>query len=437
MGFTEIEKDETEYCEKKMYDLMKRLYPICRSITGNGVRKTLNIINEYIPLEIHEVSSNTKVFDWSIPKEWNIKDAYIKNSKGEKIIDFKKSNLHVMSYSIPVNKKMTLKELKKHLYTLKEYPEWIPYLTSYYNDNWGFCLSQRDYDNLENDIYEVVIDSTLENGSLTYGEYYIKGETDEEVLFSCYVCHPSMCNDNLSGTVMLTYLAEYLSRIKLKKSYRFLFIPETIGAITWLSKNEDKLNNIKYGLVATCCGDHNPLLYKKSRIGDALIDEIVKKVLIDSGKEYRLKDFVPYGSDERQFCSPGFNLPVGCLTRGLYSGEFPEYHTSADNLEFISFISLYETLMKYIEVVYIIENNDKYLNLNSKCEPQLGKRGIYRTIGSQKKPFANQNAMLWILNLSDGNNSLLDIAYRSELTFKEINDTTKMLVEIGLLKKVD
>ena len=296
---------------KDMYDLMIKLYPICRSITGNGVRETLKIIKKLIPIEIKEIPSGTKVFDWTVPKEWNIKDAYIKNSKGEKIVDFKNSNLHVLNYSLPINKKLRLNELKEHLFTLPEYPDWIPYLTSYYDENWGFCLSHNQYEKLEDDIYEVFIDSTLKDGFLTYGELYLEGKNKEEILLTCYICHPSLCNDNLSGIVLLTFLAKHILTLKkdtaLTNSYRFLFIPETIGSIAWLCLNEKKISNIKCGLVVTCVGDSGKFTYKKSRIGNALIDKVVEKVLIDSEEAHEIIEFFPTGSDERQFCSPGFN----------------------------------------------------------------------------------------------------------------------------------
>jgi len=418
---------------QEMYELIKKLYPICRSITGNGVRETLNIISDYILLEIHEIPTGTKVFDWTVPKEWNIKDAYIKNSKGEKIVDFKKSNLHILNYSVPVHKKMSLEELKKHLFTLPDYPDWIPYLTSYYKENWGFCLTHRQYEELEDDIYEVVIDSTLEDGHLTYGELCLKGKNEDENLFSCYVCHPSLCNDNLSGPVLLSSLAKLLSGIDTKYSYRFLFIPETIGAITWLSLNEDKVSKIKQGLVVTCVGDSGKSTYKKSRDGNAIIDKVVEKVLIDSGDEYEIIEFFPSGSDERQFCSPGFNLPVGSLMRTPY-GRYPEYHTSADNLDFVGPEYLADSFAKYLKVIYILENNNTYFNLNPKCEPQLGRRGLYRMIGSQKSGGINELAMFWVLNLSDDTNSLLDISIRSGLSFKQIKDAADALFNKGLLK---
>jgi len=432
MNYLKLNKE----IDNEIYDLMVKLYPICRSITGNGVRETLEMIKEHIPIEIIEVPSGTQVFDWTVPKEWNIKDAYVKNSKGEKVIDFRESNLHVLNYSIPVNKNMSLEELKENLYTLPDYPDWIPYLTSYYKDNWGFCLTHKQYENLEEDSYEVVIDSTLEDGKLTFGELYLKGKSDDEVLFSCYICHPSLCNDNLSGTVLLTFLSKLLLDIDLKYSYRFLFIPETIGAITWLNLNEDKISNIKHGLVATCVGDPGISTYKKTRNGDAIIDKAVQKILVDSGDKYNFVDFFPSGSDERQFSSPGFNLPVGSLMRTMY-GRFPEYHTSADNLDFVKPQYLADSLEKYLKVIFLLENNITYLNLNPKCEPQLGKRGLYRMIGSQKSGGFNESAMLWVLNLSDSTNSLLDISIRSGLTFQQVKDAADALYASGLLKEME
>lgn len=416
---------------QEMYTLMERLFPICRSITGNGVRETLRIIEEFISIKIHEIPTGTPVFDWTVPKEWNIKDAYIKNSKGEKIVDFKQSNLHVLNYSVPVNKKINLEELKKHLFTLPEHPEWTPYLTSYYKENWGFCLPHKQYEELEEGIYEVVIDSSLKDGSLTFGELCLKGKKEDEVLFTCYICHPSLCNDNLSGTVLLTFLAKYLQDKDLKYSYRFLFVPETIGSITWLSLNDHKVSKIKYGIIATCVGDKGKLTYKKSR-NASLIDTIAEKVLIDSGTPYGIIEFNPAdGSDERQFCSPGFNLPVGSLMRTPY-GMFPQYHTSEDNLEFVRPEYLADTLEKYLKIIFIIENNITCLNLNPKCEPQLGKRGLYRTISGQKELGIDEMAMFWILSLSDGENSLLDISSR----FEAIKATADLLFANNLLKVV-
>jgi len=413
---------------QEMYDLIVRLYPICRSITGNGVRETLNIIKEHIPLEIHEVPTGTKVFDWTVPKEWNINDAYVKNEKGEKIIDFKKSNLHVLNYSVPIKKTVPLDELKHHLFTLPDHPHWIPYRTSYYKENWGFCLSQNQFLKLEEGDYEVFIDSTIENGSLTYGELYLQGKEEDEILISCHVCHPSLANDNLSGVSLTTILAEYLSKVPHRFSYRFLFIPGTIGAITWLCLNESSVNRIKHGLVVTGVGDSGRITYKKSRRGDAEIDRAAFHVLKHSGQPYEIIDFDPYGYDERQYCSPGFNLPVGRFSRTPFA-EYPEYHTSADNLKFVHPEFLGNSFSKILVILNILENNQAYHNLNPKCEPQLGKRGLYSSIEK------SELAMLWVLNLSDGNHDLLDIAEKSGVEFSSIQEAASMLSQNGLLEE--
>lgn len=416
-----------------MYDLISELYPICRSITGDGVRKTLHIIKQHIPLTVHEVPTGTKVFDWEVPKEWNINDAYIKNAKGEKIIDFKKSNLHVLNYSAPVKKKVSLSELKEHLFTLPEHPDWIPYRTSYYQENWGFCLSHNQFLELKDEEYEVFIDSSLKKGRLTYGEYYLEGETTEEVLISCHICHPSLCNDNLSGSVLSTYLAKHLQTNHLKHSFRFLFIPGTIGSITWLCLNEPNISKVKHGLVLACIGDTGGFTYKKSRQGNAEIDRAASNVLRQHCTDSRIIDFSPYGYDERQYCSPGFNLPVGCIMRTPH-GEFPQYHTSADDLQFVKPDCLAESSAVCSRILHIIDNNETYINLNPKCEPQLGKRGLYHKIAGHKNIKDFQLAMLWVLNMSDGNHSLLDISDRSGLEFSLINNAADTLVEYGLLK---
>ncbi len=424
----------TDQIGKEMYQLMSELYPICRSITGNGVRETFNIIKKHIPLTVHEVPTGTKVFDWTVPKEWNIKDAYVKNSRGEKIVDFKNSNLHVLNYSMPVKKKVSLQELKDHLFTSPEYPEWIPYRTSYYKENWGFCVSYNQFLSLTEDEYEVFIDSSIENGHLTYGEYYIKGKKIDEILISCHVCHPSLCNDNLSGIVLAVFLAKYLTQIPLNYSYRFLFIPGTIGSITYLCLNESNVSKIKHGLVAACLGDSGKFTYKKSRQGNAEIDRAGINVLKNSKANYEILDFTPFGYDERQYCSPGFNLPVGCFMRTPH-GRYPEYHTSADNLDFVRPQYLEESLSKYLSVLNILENNKKYLNKNPKCEPQLGRRGLYQAIGGQQDKKLRELAMLWVLNLSDGGNTLLDISDRSGLEFDSIKDAADALFNHELLKE--
>lgn len=419
-----------------MVRLMTELYPICRSITGDGVRQTLRILQQHIPLHLHEVPSGSQVFDWTVPKEWNIRDAYVKNSQGERVIDFRKSNLHVVNYSVPVRGKMGLAELKEHLFALPDRPDWIPYRTTYYQESWGFCVTQQQLEALREDEYEVCIDSSLENGSLTYGELFLPGETSEEVLISSHICHPSLCNDNLSGITTAVWLAKQLkmSHEPRRYSYRFLFIPGTIGAISWLALNEDKIANIKHGLVLTGLGDGGKLHYKKSRRGNAEIDRAVSQILKEREVGHELLDFSPYGYDERQYCSPGINLPVGRLSRTPH-GTFPEYHTSADNLDFISPEKLGESLSVCSDVLSLLENNEVFLNLNPKCEPQLGKRGLYRIVGGQANLGFSEMAMLWVLNLSDGKHSLLDMAERSGISFHELSRAARTLEEHKLLRK--
>ena len=436
MNIKELKKDIDFFViGRKMLDLVSKLYPICRSITGEGFRQTQNILKQHIPLKINAVPSGTEVFDWVVPKEWNINDAYVKNSKGKKVIDFKKSNLHVVNYSIPVNRKMSLKELQEHLFTLPEHPDWIPYRTSYYKESWGFCLSHNDFLKLKEGTYEVVIDSRLEDGYLNYGEYYIKGQNKEEVLISTHACHPSLCNDNLSGIVLTTFLAKCISRLTPRYSYRFLFIPGGIGSIIWLFLNEDKVVNIKHGLVVACVGDSASFTYKKSRKGDAEIDQAVINILGNSGEYYKIIDFSPYGYDERNFCSPGFNLPMGSLTRSTHS-QFPQYHSSADNLDFIKPECLVESLQKYLSAINVLENNKKYLNIKPKGEVQLGKRGLYGMMGGLQKRPSDEMPLLWVLNMSDGNHSLLDISDRSGLNFDLIRNSADVLREHKLLKEI-
>ncbi len=420
---------------QKMYQLAEELYPICRSITGNGVRETLKILQRYIPLTVCEVKTGTQVFDWTVPKEWNIKDAYIIDPQGNKIVDFKQNNLHVLNYSAPIHKKLLLDELKQHLYSLPDHPDWIPYRTSYYQEKWGFCLTHEQLLGLQEGEYEVVIDSTLSNGHLTYGEFLIQGETDEEVLFSCHVCHPSLANDNLSGIALMAFLAQSLITQKLKYSYRFLFIPGTIGSITWLSQNEKTARRIKHGLVVVCVGDPGPFTYKRSRQSNAMIDRVVLNVLSTSDMPHEVIDFYPYGYDERQYCSPGFNLAVGSLSRTTH-GCYPEYHTSADNLDFIKPDSMAESLQVYQSIVDILEYDKKFMNLKPMCEPQLGKRGLYEATGGTHTNDKNfQMALLWILNLSDGQCSLLDISERSGIPFSTLKIAAEALLSTDLLEE--
>ena len=421
---------------EEMYQLIRKLYPICRSITGNGVRQTLSVMQTYLPLKVHEVPTGTAVFDWTIPNEWNIRDAYIRNNRGEKIVDFSNSNLHVVNYSIPVEGNFSLQELRSHLYSLPEKPDWIPYRTSYYEENWGFCLSHSQLQSIQDPSYEVCIDSTLQPGSLTYGEYYLPGESEEECLITCHICHPSLCNDNLSGIAVVLFLAKMLSSKRNRLSYRFLFIPGTIGAIAWLALNESRLSNIKAGLVAALLGDGASFTYKKTRDGNAIIDRVMTHYLKYSGKDYKLIDFSPYGYDERQFNSPGINLPIGSLTRSQY-GQYPQYHTSADNLELVTAEAVEASLRAYLSVADILDNNIAYINQYPNCEPQLGKRGIYKIINGQdlQETELKKMAVLWCLNLSDGNHSLLDIADKAKIPFETIKHIAASLEDSGLLKR--
>ena len=428
-----LEKPLVDDVGSEILALAARIFPICRSITGDGVRQTLRDVGAHIDLDIHEVATGTPVLDWTIPREWNIRDAWIRNERGEKIVDFKRSNLHVMSYSVPVQRRMSLAELKKHIHTLPDQPDLIPYRTSYYAENWAFCMPYRQFAALPDETYEVVIDSSLEDGHLTYGEYLHKGETEDEFLLSAHVCHPSLANDNCAGIALLTHLAKRLSGLRTRYSYRFLFAPGTIGAIAWLARNEARVNRIKHGLVVSMVGDRGGPTFKKSRRGNAEIDRAMIHALAHSGLSPVIEDFSPYGYDERQYCSPGFNLPVALFSRSKF-GAIPEYHTSADNLDFIRADALAESYRLINETIGAIEGNGSYLNTHPKGEPQLGRRGLYGAIGGDKDAAAANMAMLWILNQSDGTNSLLDIAERSKLPFPVIQRTAKLLGDHGLLK---
>jgi aminopeptidase-like protein len=418
-----------------LYGLVQELYPICRSITGQGVRDTLRIIQQRLPVVVHDVPSGTPVFDWTVPREWNIRDAWIKNAAGNRLVDFKRSNLHVVSYSVPVRASMTLAELRPHLHTIPDHPDWIPYKTSYYSEQWGFCLSAAQLATLsEGEEYEVVIDSTLDNGQLTYGELYLAGETPDEVLVSCHTCHPSLCNDNLSGVTVAVSLAAWLSaRPARRLSYRFVFIPGTIGSITWLARNRDRLAAIRNGLVLAGLGGPGELHYKRSRVGTADIDRAAALVLKSRGSAAGLRDFIPYGYDERQYCSPGINLSVGCLSRTPF-GEYPEYHTSADNLEFVTADRLEDAYRACQSIVRILEENVTYVNRNPHCEPQLGRRGLYSAMGGAGEGRVREMAMLWVLNLADGTRTVLDIVERSNLSFDAIGTAVGLLSRNGLLE---
>ncbi|MFC5187707.1 DUF4910 domain-containing protein [Actinomadura harenae] len=418
----------------EMHALVERLYPLCRSITGDGVRRTLDIVGEHLPsLRAHEVPTGTDVLDWTVPREWNIRDAYIKDvATGERVVDFQALNLHVVGYSTPVHETMTMDDLAPHLHTLPDQPSLVPYRTSYYAETWGFCLSEETRASLGDGPFEVFIDSTLEDGHLTYGEAVIPGSSDREVLVSCHVCHPSLANDNLAGIAVAVALAQRLHEPR--HTFRFIFAPGTIGAITWLARNRERVDAIAHGLTLACAGDEGQIHYKRSRRGDASIDRAFTHVL--RGRPHTVLDFSPYGYDERQYCSPGFDLPVGSLTRTPYA-RYPEYHTSGDDPSFVSPTAMSDTLETLWQAVQVLERDRTYLNLSPLGEPQLGRRGLYGALGGRSDTEQAQMAMLWVLNQSDGLHSLLDIADRSDLPFATVADAADALRDAGLLKELE
>jgi aminopeptidase-like protein len=416
-----------------LYALVEELYPIHRSITGDGVRATLEVLRRFVPIESVEVPTGTPVLDWEVPGEWNIRDAYVANGAGERVVDLADSTLHVVSYSVPVRELMPMSALRPHLHTLPEHPSWIPYRTSYWQESWGFCLAHETLESLPDGEYEVVVDSTLADGSLTYGELVLPGDLEDEVLVSCHVCHPALCNDGLSGIAVATFLAREIASWPARRlTYRFLFVPGTIGSITWLARNEASVANVRNGLVLACIGDPGPVTYKRSRRGDAEVDRAVAHVLARSGREHELRDFSPYGYDERQYCSPGFDLAVGCLMRTPY-GEFPEYHTSADDLGLVTPEALETSHAICVEVMRLLDRNETYVNLSPKGEPQLGRRGLYGAAGGEHHREQLQLGLLWVLNLSDGGHDLLSIAERSGLEFEHVAGAAARLVDAGLL----
>jgi aminopeptidase-like protein len=423
---------QTDETGRDAYALMRRLFPLCRSLTGEGVQTTFDVLEEEIPITRTEIPSGTKVLDWIVPDEWNLRDAYIATADGTRVVDFRQSTLHVVSYSEPVRTNLSLEALRERLHTLPEQPDVIPYRTSYYDRTWGFCLSHRRLLELAPGDYEVVIDSSLEPGYLTYAELVIEGEDDREVLISTYVCHPSLANDNLSGIAVATMLAKRLLGRRLRHSYRFLFAPGTIGPLAWLDRNRDRLEGIEHGLTLSCIGDGGNLTYKRSRRGDAEVDRAMEVVLRDSGDGHRVLPWEPWGGDERQFCSPGFDLPVGSLMRTPH-GEFDGYHTSADGLERIRPRSLGEAVDTCLEVVAVLETDRRYTNLAPYGEPQLGRRGLYRSAGGAVATPDDERALLWVLNESDGRSSLLDIARRSGLSYTIVRRAAERLEHADLL----
>lgn len=415
-----------------LYDLAAQLYPICRSITGDGVRETLRCLSQYIGIETTEVPTGTQVFDWTIPKEWNIRDAYIAGADGQRVVDFRRSNLHVLNYSTPVRGRFSLEDLKPHIYTLPEQPDLIPYRTSYYAERWGFSMTHNQLLSLFPGQYDVVIDSSLKDGHLTYGEYVHRGELADEVLLSAHICHPSLANDNCSGLALLAHLARHLASARRRLSYRILFAPGTIGAITWLAQAGEAASRIKHGLILSCVGDGGGPHYKLSRRGDALIDRAMAHVLAKDWPQGCVVPFSPYGYDERQYCSPGFDLPVGLLQRSRF-GTFPEYHTSGDNLDFIAPRHLEDSYRITLSAIDILERNRVLVSTSPYGEPQLGCRGLYQGGGGDTTAAERNMALLWVMNLADGRNDLLAIAERSGLAFGVIADAASGLEKAGLL----
>lgn len=439
--------------------LIKRIFPICRSITGDGVRQTLSALKEFSDFEIKEIPSGTKCYDWVVPSEWNIKDAYIEDSSGKRIIDFKNNNLHIVNYSIPQDKILSFQELEEHLHTLPQMPNAFPYRTTYYKKNWGFCISHNQFKKLDrNEKYHIKIDSSLNpKGSLTYGEYVIKGDSsDKEFLISTYCCHPSLANDNVSGQVLWTLLLQELKSRKMYHSYRFIIIPETIGAIAYLNKNEKAMKGVSGGFVITSVAGKGNFGYKRTYLGNHLIDRVVEKTFKELNLDYIEYPFDANGSDERQFSSPNFRIPVGTICKDKYC-EYDYYHTSFDNLEFISASNLVETLKLYLMSIEKLEMNVIPKSLNPCCEPMLSKRSIYPTIGGQIRQRAvdfNKNhkerryevsggrsiggneldAMRWVMFHSDGETSLMEIAEKTGFSVEQLYETTKKLEKHKLIK---
>ncbi len=425
-------------CGKEMYQWVKDLFPINRSITGDGVRETLKYIKNVLPeLSIHQIPSGEKCFDWTVPQEWNVKEAYIEDSQGKKIVDFSKNNLHLVGYSIAVDQEMNFTELNEKLHYLEELPNAIPYITSYYSKNWGFCLTYDQYKTLsKNETYHVRIDASLEKGSLTYGEILIKGQSKKEIFLSTYVCHPSMANNELSGPVVAMALVNFIKAIKNRKySYRIIFIPETIGSICYLSRNLDSMKeNIIAGFNLTTIGDDRTYSFVPSRDDSSIADRAARHVLKYNDIEVLYYSFLQRASDERQYCFPGVDLPVVTICRSKYL-EYPEYHTSLDNLDFISPAGLEGGFDKVKQTIELIEKNAKY-KIMTLCEPQLGKRGLYPTI-STKESHQQVESMMNFIAYADGTLDLIAIADIIKVDAKELYDIIDTLIGENLLEIVE
>lgn len=400
------------------------------------MRESFAILQEIIPLQLYEMKSGTEVFDWTVPDEWNIRDAYIITPDDKKIADFQKNNLHVVNYSVPVDKELSFEELKKHLHYKEDLPNAVPYVTSYYQRSWGFCLEYNIYRNLpRKGTYHVKIDSRLDSGSLTYGDLLLKGEIEDEILFSSYLCHPSMANNELSGPLTLAFLYRALEKMKNRKySYRFIIAPETIGAICNLHQNKEALlKNVKAGYIFTCCGDDGPLTYKSTRADETRINKITNHVLKHSGEEYRIRPFDPLGSDERQYASPGFNLPVGVMMRTPYS-EYPEYHTSLDNKNLMDFEKMETLITLMVNMVKAFEMNSNYENKIKYCEPFLGKRNLYEELSTERSHSDTIKMRMRLLNFLDGTRDLVDVCDRYGYYILDLQEEVTQLIEHQLIR---
>lgn len=419
---------------KDIYKLATEIFPIARSITGNGVRDTLRILKNYVKeLEIYEVASGTKVFDWTVPKEWNIREAFIDDENGNRIIDFKNNNLHVVGYSLPIDEWLDLEELRGLVFTQPDQPDVIPYVTSYYKERSGFCMSQNQLDSLRPGRYHCVIDSTLANGFLTYGEMVFPGRSEKEILISTYICHPSMANNECSGPALATYLARWIREQNHEYTYRFIYIPETIGAITYLSKNLLYLKeHMLAGFNLTCVGDNRTYSHMSSRYGDNLADITLRNVLKFHYPDFMEYDFLERGSDERQFTAPGVDLPMCTFSRSLFH-KYPEYHTSADDLNLISPEGLQGSYDVMIKCFKVLEYNKKY-QVNVLCEPQLGPRGLYPSVSQKGAALTDEIRKITdFIAYADGRNTLIDISNRIHFSATDLIATVEKLMEAGLL----
>lgn len=423
--------------EKQLEKYFDALWPLCRSITGKGLRDSFKILQEVIPFELTEVPTGTSVLDWKIPKEWNINDAYIITPQGDKIAWFKQNNLHLINYSIPVNKKMTLEELKPHLHTLPSKPDAIPYLTTYYKETWGFCLTQKQYEQLPQEgTYHVVIESALTNGALTYGQCILKGSSDEEILFSSYLCHPSMANNELSGPLALAFLYQELSKTEQRYyTYRFVLAPETIGIVAFLAQHGQAVKSkIKAGYVLTCCGDAGKITYQLSKRTDTIADSMMQHFLQTKYVNSTVRDFRVGGSDERQFCSPGYNFPMGTIMRTPYK-IYPEYHTSLDNKSVMDFSALKEIITLLVDVCRGMEMNFSIEPGQLYGEPMLGKRNLYPDKGGAGIMSEDLMFLLSIITMSEIQHTPLEIAQRLNANVLDLNTALQIALREGLVKR--